>query len=194
MIGQLLKRNYLHGDCQTPQLPKMKKLTLSILLSIFALFPVHAQFSGGVQLAPAAPLGDFADAANFGFGIALQGRYAINSQLQTGLSLGFYNFGTEIDDFSFGVTSVTATAEYLLAADGDLMPYIGLDLGSYTFRTELGNLTASEGYFGLAPIFGVLYPITDQLFFDGSIKYSVLFAEGESLSYLPIGIGVRYAF
>jgi outer membrane protein W len=179
----------------------MKKLSL-LFLAMFCLFSftANAQITGGATLGLQAPMGDFADVANMGVGINLFGKYMLNEKMAVGANLGYNRFGgedygwDEVDyDVSYSMIPITGLFEYHFGGEA-IKPYVGADLGIYSFGARVKFAGESESdselYFGLAPVAGILYDLNENLRLCANIKLHNIFAEGESLSWIGINSGV----
>lgn len=181
----------------------MKKIAfcLSFLCALLA-FQAQAQFSVGATVGPQIPLGEFGEGFGVGFGFNLQGKYAINEQLNTGLNIGYNSFGASDSDIdaSTSITPITGFIEYVFASSGKIKPFVSADLGIYSIRTRVNvdfgfgsnSVSASRSFFGLAPAAGVLYGLNDAFSLNGGLKLHAIFSEGESTSFLGINVGVIY--
>lgn len=172
----------------------MKQFFIIIILALGLTFPATAQVSLGAGVAPAIPVGDFRQFTNVGFGFNLKGRYVISERLGLGLGVGWYNFNTPYDEINYRITPITATIEYYFSSINQPTPYIGLDIGSYTFNYRDYIFRVSDPYFGLAPTLGISYPLSDQFLFDGNVQCSLIFSNFENTIYIPIHLGMRYNF
>jgi hypothetical protein len=160
----------------------MKKLSLLFLaLFCFFSFSANAQFHGGATLGLQAPIGDFGDGANMGFGINLNGKYMFKENMAVGLNLGYNRFGAEISDVSFSMIPVTGLFEYHFGGDA-IKPYVG------------ESSSDSELYFGLSPVVGILYDLKENLKLCANIKMHNIFADGQTLSWFGINAGVIIPF
>lgn len=183
----------------------MKKLSLLFLvLFCFFSFSANAQIYGGATLGLQAPIGDFGDAADMGFGINLTGKYMLNENMAVGLNLGYNRFGGEDWDLgegdykiSYSMIPITGLFEYHFGGDV-VKPYLGADLGLYSFGATVKyggeSESDSELYIGFAPVAGILYDLNENLKLCANIKFHNVFAEGESLSWFGINAGVVIPF
>jgi outer membrane protein W len=176
----------------------MKKLSLLFLaLFCFFSFSANAQFHGGATLGLQAPIGDFSDGANMGFGINLNGKYMFKENMAVGLNLGYNRFGAEISDVSFSMIPVTGLFEYHFGGDA-IKPYVGADLGIYSFgvkwKFDGESSSDSELHFGLSPVVGILYDLKENLKLCANIKMHNIFADGQTLSWFGINAGVIIPF
>ena len=159
----------------------MRKLRI-LVVAIFSLvtFNVSAQIGIGGTLGLTMPMGDLGDGLNTGLGFNVMGKYSLSENMAVGASVGYSSFGTESENFSFGVIPITGLFEYSFGS-GVFKPYLGSDLGLYMFRTKVtffGNSSSSsDTYFGFAPTGGVMYEISNNLSICGNLKYNMVFAK-----------------
>ncbi len=179
----------------------MKKLSLMFLALIcFFTFNANAQILGGATLGLQAPIGDFADGAKMGVGINLVGKYMIKENMAVGLNIGYNRFGAEdfgFDEYdidaSYSMIPVTGLFEYHFAGNS-IKPYVGADLGLYSFgdkvKYEGESEKDSEIYLGLAPVAGITYDINDNVTFCANLKIHNVFSDGDTASWIGINAGV----
>jgi hypothetical protein len=173
----------------------MKKLSvLLFVLFCFFSYNVNAQIVGGATVGLQAPMGDFGDGAKMGVGINLVGKYMLNENMAVGSNLGYNRFGAE-DVFSelgydsFSIIPITGLFEYQFTGKS-VIPYIGGDLGIYSVGSKFEGNNVCELYFGLGPVAGILYDISDNLTFCANIKLHNVFSDGDSTSWFGINAGV----
>lgn len=90
-------------------------------------------------------------------------------------------------------TPVTVGASYLFLTD-NIQPYVGVNLGMYRLKGEVGSSSNSESYFGFHPKAGLSFEVTDNLFIDAAFKYHLMFDDGDNTSLIGGNIGVMYIF
>ena len=88
---------------------------------------------------------------------------------------------------------ITALFEYSFS-DNDFSPYAGADIGIYRFGFSGGGESSANGYFGLAPVVGFNYNLSDKLLLNANLKYHYIMTEGESTSAFGVNAGVCYKF
>lgn len=183
----------------------MKKFTL--LMAIAAVFTSAAiaqenRFSAGVELAM--PMGDFADAAGFGFGASLRYEIPIGEQLGFIPTIGVLSFGGEEIESGFpGIASFkTETTNLMFPIQVGLKYYFmeaqdgfyadietGVHIVSSKIKTEIDLLgvkstseeTASDTNFGVAP--GIGYHLANV---DIGLRYQLLFAKASATFTDPV--------
>ena len=170
----------------------MKTLKITLLTVILACMSVNntnAQSSIGVNLGLYNSLEEGAD-SQFGFNLA--GKLAISDQIRVGANIGYYFKSYEFGGRSFTMP-ITGLFEYSFN-DEDFSPYAGIDLGIYRFGFSYDGNSDSQGYFGLAPVFGFNFSVADNLLLNFNAKYHYIMSEGESTSALGINAGVALTF
>ena len=166
----------------------MKKLFLISVL-ILGTVTANAQFKLGVNGGVQIPIGNFGDVANVGFGGGINAEYLLNESFGLGLDAGYYNFGTEIDGFSFNMIPITVGAKYYFLTEG-IQPYAGAGLGIYGFGAD----SETNWNFGLAPVIGMQFALSDTFALDLNVKYNHVFTKGSATSTFGINVGVVYKF
>jgi len=131
--------------------------------------------------------------AQFGFNIS--DKYDINEKIRIGANFGYYFksydfFGSTLRAFSMPITGLF---EYSFN-DSDFSPYAGADIGIYRFGFSGGGTTLARATFGLAPLVGFNYKLSDKLLLNGNLKCHFIMSTGESLSALGINAGICYKF
>lgn len=173
----------------------MKKLLLAVAVVMFAM-SANAQLKLGVSGGLALPMGDFGDAAKMGFGGGVSGKYMLNEKMALGLGVGYYSFSAKDDaggsDLSFSIMPITAIFNYYLATEG-FKPYVGADLGFYSFKTKFMGISASVSKLGFAPTVGFAYGLSDKMDLDVNAKYNYITTEGSATSYIGINVGLSFA-
>ena len=176
----------------------MKKVFLIMLVAAFGVMTASAQFKLGVNVGIQSPT---EKDAKLGYGGGISGEYLVTPNIGVGVNLGYYIFGKEgIDDFSVTpyMIPVTLTGKYYFIPEGDIKAYGGLDLGYYTIgaKTKIAGISASasDGFFGVAPIVGLQFSFTNTLALDVNTKYSHIFSDGSSTGFIGINVGLVYSF
>lgn len=155
-------------------------------------FQIGATFNGIAPLSPAS----ISDAYKFGFGGTLIGRYAVNDNLRVGLDVGFYSHSGKVSsDLSARFIPINAVLDYSFATEG-FQPYVGVGVGLTSTTTKVSllgtSVSTTSTNFNLAPTLGFRYGLSDALDLDFNVKYNIIFGDGDSISLLPIGLGVVY--
>jgi len=201
----------------------MKKVILLLVVAL-SVVTASAQIKVGLNGGVGIPMGTFGDVFNTGFGGGISGEYLITPNISIGLNAGIYSFGMKdelLDLFGmedmdgidlgdlldmsakFQITPITLTGKYYFITEGGIKPYAGLDLGLYSSKTKvtvkvLGiSQSADAGSstdFGLAPVVGLQFGLTDALAIDVNAKYHHIFTEGEATSFIGFNLGLVYTF
>jgi len=164
----------------------MKRLQLLLVAIIFAV-TANAQIQVGVSGSLGLPLGTFGDAAKLGVGATVTGKYQLNEKMTIGANIGYLSFSSDLEGFSWTIMPITGLFEYNLGP-----AYIGADLGFYSLGAEYEGISASDSYFGFAPVVGANFPISEKLSFNANAKYNIITSDGESTSYLGINLGLLF--
>jgi outer membrane protein W len=174
----------------------MKKVILVVLTLVgFMTMNVQAQMAVGGTVGLQVPVGDFAEGINMGFGITVIGKYMVKDNLALGASVGYSQFGTDIEDVNLSIRPITGLVEYHFGTEG-VRPYIGADVGVYTVKANVKsqgvNVSASESYLGFAPTGGLIFGKSESLSFVVNAKYHFVMSEGASTSWLGANFGVIF--
>lgn len=179
----------------------MKKIAFA-MAAVAALFCFegHAQkMNVGINASPSLPLGDFGDAAEFGIGGGLSFDYYFNDHFNLGVEGEYIVFPVEADnvDESFNLIPVQLTGAYHTDAENILDLYAGTGVGIFTMGSSVEG-TESNSNFGISPRVGLAWEISDLLFFDFNVRYSMIFSEdektgGTNSSYLGFNVGLLYS-
>ena len=169
----------------------MKKISFLIIAIVSALClqstTSNAQFSIG--LAPGALIftGDNSETQ---IGAGLSVKYKFNSNMRVGADLGYYFKKDDIVTTS--TMPIGASFEYLFS-EGNFRPYAGVNVGAYNVGAKIeGFGSASEMYFGGAPVLGADYRLNDNIFLNANVKYHYIMADPDAVSAIGINLGVSY--
>jgi outer membrane protein W len=180
----------------------MKKLvlTLSIVLAGFT-YEASAQASNiGVNLSTALPLGNLANATNFGIGGGLSYDYYFNDHFDLGIEGEFIAFPYDLQNASgsSNLIPVLVTGGYHTDYGNEVDFYgelgAGMYFSSFTIDYEDENIqdqTGNSADFGISPRIGIALEMGNRLFFDASIRYGLIFDTAET-SYLGLNLGILY--
>ncbi len=177
----------------------MKKLFTIALFGLLALSfnEAKAQRSVGVEFGAIKLTGDageFFDKPMLG--LSVNGKYDITEQLKFSVLTGFHFASYEIDygfgtvDFFLMLTQGSIGVEYLFS-ENDFTPYGGLNLGLYSLSFD-GESNGSR--FGVAPVAGINYNITESIFLDANLKYHHIFESDFSVGAIGINAGLGFRF
>ena len=178
----------------------MKKVILMLAVAL-CVTTASAQFSVGANIGTQISTEE-GNTTGFGFGINAE--YLIMPNIGLGANLGYYILDREKED---GVTATaylmpfTLTGKYYFLTE-NFRPYAGIDLGIYTLgvrasgKAEGFSVSASysETKFGVGPVAGFQFGLSDNLALDINAKYSHIFLEGESTGFVGINAGIVYKF
>ena len=191
----------------------MKKI-VHLLLFLFALglYTSNAQIQTGLETGLQVPVAGFASP---GFGFGASGKYSLKDNINVGANLHLNFFSGDYYDPYFNnnlrnktaITSIKGLFEYYYLTTifkDKLKPYAGGDIGFYFWREKgysywinpAGNpVYDSRIYngiaFGIAPMGGVTYELTDKLVVDSNLKLNLLLTDPD-MSYLGINFGLFY--
>ncbi len=171
----------------------MKKLIIATFL-VSATFMAHSQvnpskgdlkFSAGAELG--LPIGDFADASTFGFGLSVQADYYIFDKLSLNLNVGVLSYqgksqnllGNSVKLPNLTIIPVVAGTKYWITDKFYGSAQLGLSFLSYN--------GVNSRDFTYAP--GIGYQFTKM---DVQLKYNSINTDGGSLD--NIGLRVAYHF
>lgn len=181
----------------------MKKILAVMVVALCLVGTASAQqgamsVGGGLNLG--LPLGNFGNAAGFGFGFQARFQYGLNNDLALAGSLGYISFG-EKNSASSSVFPILVSARYYFTP-GESRVYGQADAGLTSFSQTInfnfggfgsGSVTGSSTNFSLGFGGGYEMPIGDKLDLDLGAGYNVVLATGGSVSYISIRAGVNYA-
>ncbi|ROL58195.1 hypothetical protein D9V84_00220 [Bacteroidetes/Chlorobi group bacterium Naka2016] len=185
----------------------MKKLI--VLTSVFCLLllsiDVYAQKSKkfvspimfGVDIGLAIPTGEFADVVNTGFGLNGVFTYFMDRNILFTGSIGYWSFSKEESGikYTFNTIPLNIGINYRFSNTG-LIPYIGAEtflfFNSWKSSYLSYSSSDSETKFGFVPLIGIAYPITPNMEFRGSLKYTIIFTESENTTFLGILAGLHF--
>lgn len=169
----------------------MKKLTILCLmgLSLIAVNEVKAQISVGGNLGM---FKSFSEGSDAEFGVNLVGKYEINDKMRVGANLGyFFKSYNDYGNYRLFTMPVTGLFEYSFN-DNDFSPYAGADIGIYRFGLSGGGETMASSYFGMAPVVGGNYKLSDKLLLNANVKFHYILSDFESTKALGVNAGVIY--
>lgn len=183
----------------------MKKLILGVAATVAMLFAVNASAqqnfgSAGVELA--LPMGDFADFANFGYGVSLQYEYGLTDNLALNLNAGVLLYSIETDGFSFTHIPIQVGGRYYFTEQRDGL-FAGVRLGIHLAMSKMDDIeilgqtikgtSDTNANFSFAPEVG--YFVNENI--SLALRYQIVTPNGDqegakSLSYL--GLRAAYNF
>lgn len=210
----------------------------AVLLTGFSTH-TFGQIKIGASAGIGLPMGDFGDSYKTGFGGSIDGKYFTSENLAFGLNAGFFTFKDKLDfsetlgdatvkiEGKFNVIPILVTGEYYFATEG-FKPYVGAGVGFFMLSEkattsiegtlsdiyqgyiEEGSVTVNETKFGVVPMVGVMYGLSDNLDLNVNLKYNLVFVGSDdetenvkssdsdsgssNLNFLGINVGVVYSF
>jgi len=179
----------------------MKKVILMLVVAL-SVVTASAQIELGVNGGILSPTGDFGKAYKTAFGGGISGEYLVAPSIGIGLSVGYYSFKDKGGDTNLGFIPVALNGRYYFINEGSIKPYGQLDLGLYTFRTPaytedfgMGTIdiaASSTSKFGLAPVIGIQFGLSNALALDINVKYNHIFTDGSATGMLGANIGLIF--
>ena len=173
----------------------MKKVVLMLVVAL-SVVTASAQIKLGVNGGLQVPTEK--DAKTL-LGGGISGEYFLAQNISAGLNFGYY-FHSE-SGASVYLMPVTLGGKYYFLNE-DIKVYGGLDLGLYTlgFKTpkisiggiDFPSTSVSDSYFGLAPVVGLQFKLTDTLALDVNTKYNLIFSDGDSTGFIGFNVGIVY--
>jgi hypothetical protein len=163
----------------------MKKLILALVV-FAATYTVKAQdknFTLGAGVNLAMPIGDFGDAAGFGFGPRVQAELGLSDNLK-GIASISYNFFSEKDNSGVktNVLPIQVGARYYVGTEGGF--FIGAELGYANLTQKIdvlgSSISSSTGGFAYNPHVG--YDLEKVQF---ALNYQAISKSG-TLSFLAL--------
>ena len=195
----------------------MKKIILLISLALIFSMATNQAHAKLPQMMVSAyigynhPTGDFSDYADRGLGVGANFDYFLMPNLSIYGMIGYTSWSnkdldqyTDYFDLKMTEIPIKGGAKFFLS-DENLIPYIGAELGihMFSFKYEVSGFgfsgtTESESEIGIAPLAGIMIPISDNIYFNGCAKYTIIKVENYyedvtgsiSFDYLTIFAGV----
>jgi|GEM_PF-3061402 len=166
----------------------------SIKIFVFALISLtavtaSAQFNLNLTFGPQIPSGDFKNGYNLGLGAGVQTDYFISDHSAVGLGLGYYSFGSDVDDVSCAFMPITANYMYRMGSEEGFMPYLQMELGVSNLTVNVFGLKDSEMYFGMAPAAGFMYGLNERFRLTLNAKYNYVLTDDDPTTYIGVNLG-----
>ncbi|NEN22900.1 outer membrane beta-barrel protein [Cryomorpha ignava] len=170
----------------------MKKLILGVATVVALMFTVtaNAQLNyGNAGLEIAIPMGDFADAANFGIGGSGLYEVGITDNIAALANVGVLFYATEFDEYSFMQIPIQVGARYYITEQRESLFFgvlAGVHMSIASFDdTEVAGVTIegdsdSQVNFSFAPEVG--YFINENI--SISLKYQIVTAKDEDVDFV----------
>ncbi len=170
----------------------MKKFTILSLFAAFLLVGVsaNAQEQGDIRVGAGLAIGtkagvDDTGDSKLGLGINLGGEYLITDAISIAPSYTFF-FKSSVGGTDFSTSSLNIDARYYFGESG-VYGLAGFASASTKAVAAGFSVSTSEG--GLNIGAGIMYPLSDNLFANGQVKYTTP-GDGQ----LVINAGVAFAF
>jgi len=186
----------------------MKRLLLSRALSAGLMTIGFSQKANiGINLNGSLPMGDFANASDFGYAGDVSFDYYFNDHFDLGIEVGYRRFGySYLDDQGINLVPVLLTPAFHTDID-DWMDFYGeLGLGMYFGESQTFPDDADFADFGVSPRVGIAFELTPTVFFDLNVNYNYVMTDAytanirgsqeiivpENLQYLGLNVGLLY--
>ncbi|WP_436517422.1 outer membrane beta-barrel protein [Ekhidna sp. To15] len=173
----------------------MKKFTILSLFAAFVLFgfSANAQEQGDIRVGAGLAIGTKAGAeangntvdSKLGIGINLGAEYLVTDAISIAPSYTFF-FKNSVGGADYSSSSLNIDARYYFGESG---VYGLAGFASGTAKVEGGGFSLSTSEGGLNIGAGIMYPLSDNLFANGQVKYTTP-GDGQ----LVINAGVAFAF
>lgn len=124
-------------------------------------------------------------------GVNIAGKYNLTEKFRAGVNLGYF-FKTE-DGFTQSTMPITGLVEYSLSTNA-FSPYLGVDLGFYRFAISANGGSLSSMNFGLAPVAGLNYRLTEKMSINANFKYHYVMTEDEATTAIGVNAGITFNF
>jgi hypothetical protein len=176
----------------------------ALFLAIIALTvqsPAQKPMGVGGALEISLPMGDFGDAAGIGFGITGNFQYGLNPKMDLIGQLGYIMWGAENEppgyDLGWSAIPFQAGLKYFVTP-GDSRFYVGGMAGFHNFSVKVEytdpffgriDVSDSELKFGLAPMGGYEYMVSEKMLLDFSARFQFV---TDDLSYFGLRAGMIY--
>lgn len=171
----------------------MKKLLLTAAIVAFFGFAATAQEQGDIRVGAGLAIGTKAGAeasatgvdSKLGLGINIGAEYLITDAISLAPSYTFF-FKNSIGGADYSLSALNIDARYYFADSG----FYGLaGFSSVSSKAEGGGFSVTSSESGLNIGAGIMYPLSDNLFANGQVKYQTP-GDGQ----LVINAGVAFAF
>ncbi|MEI6576974.1 MAG: OmpW family outer membrane protein [Bacteroidota bacterium] len=180
----------------------------------------------GVGLIYTMPMGNFkkSDTAvgsigvKGGIGINVDGEYFVNPSFSVGANTGMYNFSydtkndslVKFDKSTYKIIPLNLKGTFYFGK-GPLRPFFGINLGMNIISSKINFSVNQDSLwlrnekidkmtkFGLAPMVGILYDITDQLLLNVNLRYESISAKDKkygfnNATFMGVHFGILYTF
>ena len=130
-----------------------------------------------------------------GRGWSISGEFLSTPRFGVGLSAGHFTSSLEGERYTMSITPVTLIGRCYFRIRRPLQPFIGIDIGVYQWEIQiLGDTLHSAPSLGVAPVLGLLFKITNSIALDVNAKYTTIFSEARSHTFLGFNAGIALTF
>jgi len=145
----------------------------------------------------------YGDKIHLYFGGGISGEFIPTPHIGFGLSAGYYAYQLELSEFGVKTKTTASLIPIALTSKFYIMtknvqPYIGVDAGLYIvglkMKVEGVKASASESFFGLAPVTGIQIKLSNALALDVNAKCNLIFIEGEIGYNIGFNTGIVFKF
>ncbi|WKN41749.1 outer membrane beta-barrel protein [Tunicatimonas pelagia] len=200
------------------------RYTLTISLIVGLALPAFAQFSVVPQFNTSIPLGSINEYTNPDVGYGLEIGYDLSDSWSVRAAYGQYhlelvaglddlNIRQELLDFlnlpeallfDLQVDTWSGGIRYQIPAQR-IAPYFGFTVSTNRINAEGLGLSFARRYWGVAPLVGAEWPITDHWGIQADVRVQGIFTRGDSLPlvgeliednifFIPAQVGIVYRF
>jgi opacity protein-like surface antigen len=170
-------------------------IVLALAFSTSAMAEVGSKGIGGA-LEIAFPMGDFGNQAGTGFGVTANFQYGWKPNIDLMAQLGYISWGGKSIgnyDYSIHAIPLQVGGKYYFTQETNRF-YAGGLIGFHRFgitvkHTSVGDISTSDGKFGIAPMAGYEMKIGEGMLLDASARYQIV---TDNLSYFGIRAGIIY--
>jgi hypothetical protein len=170
-------------------------ILLTAALSTIALAEVGSKGIGGA-LELAFPMGDFGDEAGTGFGVTANFQYGWKPNIDLMAQLGYISWGGKsIGNYDYTIHAIPLQVggKYYFTQETNRF-YAGGLIGFHRFgvtikHTSYGDISTSDGKFGIAPMGGYEMQINKDMLLDLCARYQIV---TDNFNYFGIRAGIIY--
>ena len=133
------------------------------------------------------------------FGGGISGEYLAAPNIGIGLSAGYYAYqlAAEGAKLTSSFMPVALNGKYYFLTE-NIQPYAGVDVGLYIIGAKLSyggeSESGSKSYFGLAPVVGSQFKLSNSLALDVNAKENIIFLEGQIGYNFCFNVGIVFSF
>jgi opacity protein-like surface antigen len=195
---------------------KIAAITCALALMAGGAYAAQGQTWIGLTVHGDMPMGDFGDAAGFGFGGTASGTYMVSEMFGVGADVGYHTWGgsddlnaalTALDQLAGGTGEVEASysaiqfgahGKYVIqTANEKMIPYLKAGVGMYNFSVKFDGhdfITEpdSESDFGFNLGCGLDFMASENYTIGGQVAFHTVQTEGDATNFITIGVGVNF--